>query len=149
MSNRNRCADAAMLILVGLLFSACASGEAAPKPAGERDARVERIAETDTNRVVLNEEAAERIGVKTDVVTDMNVSGVSRKAIPYAAVLYASDGSTFAYANPEPLVFVRVPLAVDHVDADRAVLADGPSPGTAVVTVGAVELLGTEFNVGE
>jgi hypothetical protein len=36
-----------------------------------------------------------------------------------------------------------------RIDGDRAILSDGPAPGTEVVTVGAAELLGTEYEVGE
>ena len=48
------------------------------------------------------------------------------------------------YANPEPLVFVRQPITIDYIEGDRAVLSDGPAPGTSVVMVGASELFGTE-----
>jgi hypothetical protein len=47
------------------------------------------------------------------------------------------------------LSYVRRSIAIDHVEGDRAVLRDGPAPGTSVVTVGAPELLGIEYGVGE
>ena len=50
--------------------------------------------------------------------------------------------------NPEPLVFVRHRINVDFVEGDQAALLDGPPTGTSVVTVGAVELYGSEFFVG-
>ena len=34
---------------------------------------------------------------------------------------------------------------VDRIDGERAILAKGPAPGTAVVTVGATELWGVEY----
>jgi hypothetical protein len=71
-----------------------------------------------------------------------------RKVVPAGAVFYDQQGEAWAYTNPEPLVFVRHHVDVDYFDRDRAVLTDGPPAGTAVVTVGAPLLLGTEFKIG-
>jgi hypothetical protein len=46
-------------------------------------------------------------------------------------------------------VFVRESIDVIEIDGDQALLSDGPAPGTEVVTVGAAEILGTEYEVGE
>jgi multidrug efflux system membrane fusion protein len=43
---------------------------------------------------------------------------------------------------------VRERITVDDIEDGRAVLTDGPAVGTAVVSVGAAELYGTEFGVG-
>ena len=72
-----------------------------------------------------------------------------QKVIPYAALLYDLYGKTFAYTNPEPLVFIRQPVTVDYIDGDVAVLMDGPSVGTAVVTVGVAELYGADTGIGK
>ena len=72
-------------------------------------------------------------------------AGATQKVIPYAAVLYDADGKTWVYANPGPRTFLRAPITVDRIDGDDAFLSDGPPSGTAVVTVGAEELYGTEF----
>jgi len=69
----------------------------------------------------------------------------TRKVVPTSAVLYDAKGKTWVYTNPEPLVFVRHAVSIDYIDGDRAVLLDGPASGTAVVTVGSAELLGTEY----
>jgi hypothetical protein len=71
------------------------------------------------------------------------------KVVPYAAVLYGVHGETWVYTNPEPLVYVRQPIVVDHIEGDVAVLSEGPQVGTAVVTVGASELFGTETGVSK
>jgi hypothetical protein len=76
-------------------------------------------------------------------------SGMKRKLVPHAAVLYDPKGNTWVYTNPEPLVFVRHPISVDYIDGDLAVLSDGPPPGAKVVTVGVAELFGTEFEIGK
>jgi hypothetical protein len=64
-------------------------------------------------------------------------------------VLYDTEGKTWTYTNPEPLVFVRHLVTIDHIDGDKAFLADGPPAGTKVVTVGAAELYGSEFEFEE
>jgi hypothetical protein len=72
-----------------------------------------------------------------------------RKIVPYQAVLYGVHGETWVYSEPEPLVYVRVPIVVDFIEGDLAYLWEGPEVGTAVVTVGAAELLGTETGVSK
>jgi hypothetical protein len=71
------------------------------------------------------------------------------KVVPYAAVLYGVHGETWVYSNPEPLVFVREPIVVDYIEGHVAYLSEGPDVGTAVVTVGAEELFGTETGVSK
>jgi hypothetical protein len=72
----------------------------------------------------------------------------SRLVVPYGAVLYDSKGDTWVYTSPQPLVFVRHHITIDYIRGDQAVLLAGPPVGTRIVTVGAAELLGTEFEVG-
>jgi hypothetical protein len=79
----------------------------------------------------------------------MSSGEAQRKIVPYAAVLYGVNGETWVYGNPEPLVFVRLPITVDYVDGDLAVLLEGPEVGTPVVTLGAAELFGTETGVSK
>ncbi len=95
----------------------------------------------------MTEEAAKRLDIQTAAVREEQVNGTQRRVIPYAAVLYDTQGDTWVYTSPEPLTFVRHPITVDHIDGDKAVLSDGPPSGTAVVTVGAAELYGSEIRV--
>jgi len=76
-------------------------------------------------------------------------SGTQQKVIPYSAVIYDVNGDTWVYTNPETLVFIRARITIDYIDADKAILTDGPPVGTAIVTAGAAELFGTEFGVGK
>jgi hypothetical protein len=41
-----------------------------------------------------------------------------------------------------------VPVVVETIEGDRVILADGPASGTALVTVGAAELMGVENKYG-
>lgn len=94
-----------------------------------------------------NEETKETLELVA-VVQLGPAEAVLRQVIPYAAVLYDLNGDTFTYTSPEPLVFVRHPISIDYIEGDLAVLSDGPPSGTAVVTVGAAELYGTESGIG-
>jgi hypothetical protein len=126
-------------LLVTLVLSAC--GGTAEEDAAESPAAVEQIKGTELNRVTLTAEAARRLDVQTVAAR----SDGKRTVIPYAAVLYDPDGRTWTYTSPEQLVFVRKDISVDRIDGDSAILTAGPSPGTAVVTVGADELWGVEY----
>ncbi len=160
-------------IVAGLQLSACqraSSGSAHAAPA-----HVEKIEGTSLSKVTLTARAAERLGIQTgsvhEFVTqagavagrdgggpvlqgDPGTRGVrsaapgSRTVVPYAAVLYDSHGDTWVYTNPEPLVFIRHKVKIEYIEGDRAVLSEGPAVGMKVVTIGAAELLGTEFEVG-
>ncbi|HET8873317.1 MAG TPA: hypothetical protein VFM83_06485 [Gaiellaceae bacterium] len=126
-------------LLLTLVLSAC--GGTAEEDAAESPAAVEQIKGTELNRVTLTAEAAKRLDVQTVAAR----SDGKRTVIPYAAVLYDPDGRTWTYTSPEQLVFVRKDINVDRIDGDSAILIAGPSPGTAVVTVGADELWGVEY----
>jgi hypothetical protein len=75
-------------------------------------------------------------------------SGALQKVIPYSAVIYDSQGNTWAYTNPEPLTYVRQHIDIEYIQGDLALLKEGPEAGTAVVTAGAPELLGVEQKIG-
>jgi hypothetical protein len=138
------------LVLISALGLALYSRVAAVE--GEADqsepAYVEPIEGSSLNRIVLSEKAAERIRVATTPVTDDTSSGAPRKVIPYAAVIYSSDGKTWTYTNPEPRVFVREAIEVERIEGDKAILSQGPDASTEVVTTGAQELLGAESGLG-
>ena len=106
-------------------------------------AKLEPIKGTDVQRVIFDAEAAERVGLKTAPIRQDGQETV----IPYDAVIYGADGKTYAYTAPEPLTYVRQEISVDHVVGDSVTLHDGPRVGTEVVTVGAAEVYGTEFEV--
>jgi hypothetical protein len=74
-------------------------------------------------------------------------SGTMRKTVPHSAVIYDSTGIAWVYTTPDPPkhVYVRQRVDIDFIEGDVAVLKSGPANGTAVVSVGATLLWGTEL----
>jgi len=132
--------------VAGVYLAACQGSHQAAEHV--KPAHVEHIEGEEVSRITLTEKAAERIDLKLDAVRDERVAGTVQKVVPYAAVLYDPAGRTWVYTSPEELVFVRHEIAVDYIAGDLAVLSDGPPAGTRVVTVGATELHGAEFEIG-
>jgi len=139
---------AALGIIVGAAVLAGCSPAAETHDEAD-PAVVEQIGETDLHRITLTERAAERLAIQTTPAEMAAIDGSSgqRLVIPYSAVFYASDGATYAYINPEALVFERTPIEVDYIADDLAVLVDGDE-GMTVVSVGVVELFGAESGLG-
>jgi hypothetical protein len=143
----------ALLLVAGVATAVALSVHAysttAEEPAATSDAgRVEAIAGTDEHRVILTEQAAARLGIKTGQIQYTQVNGQQKLTIPYSAVLYDTNGGTWVYTSPEPQVFVRQQLTIDRILGELATVSAGPAAGTTVVSVGAPELFGTEFGVG-
>jgi ABC-type oligopeptide transport system substrate-binding subunit len=138
----------AAAVCAALLFSlpACAQPTATPAAAGEAPAKVEKNATTGIAKLTLTERGVARIDLKTEPATAGTGTDV---LLPYAALLYDSSGKTWVYTNPAPRVYERQPVTVTKVEAGVVTASAGPAVGTAVVTVGAVELFGAEFNTGK
>jgi hypothetical protein len=111
-------------------------------------AQVEHVDGTGLNRVTLTAKAAERLDIQTASVEAVDGPGSVTSAVPYGAVIYGAQGDTWVYTGIEDLTFVRHAVSIVSIEGDRAYLSDGPDVGTQVVSVGAAELLGTEFDVG-
>ena len=137
-----------VLVAAGVSLSACGQtstgGYEADEPA-EPVSKVEPIKGTEAGLVKLSALGAKKSGLKTAVIREDG----GQKVMPYAALLYDSEGKPFAYTSPEPLSFVRKEIEVERMDGDRVVLAQGPPTGTRVVTTGADEVYGAEFEVEE
>jgi hypothetical protein len=131
---------AGLLAVAAIGLSGCVSTQAVTAAGTDEPAKVEPVPGTSLHKLVLTEAAVGRVGIKTETVT--------AKGIPLAAVVYDKDGATWTYTNPDPSTYVRAAVTLGAVDGDVAALRQGPAAGTAVVTVGAAELLGTEFGVG-
>ncbi len=67
--------------------------------------------------------------------------------VPYAALIYAAEGETYVYASSQAAVLPARGGRGRRIDGDRVLLSRGPPAGTAVVTVGAVEVYGAELEI--
>jgi hypothetical protein len=128
-----------MLVFVSLLVSACGAQTVAPTKTPP--SILEPIEGTDLSKVTLTEKAAERIGVET-----VTASG---SEVPYAAVIYDIEGNTWIYTSPAPLTFVREQIVIDHIEGDTAFLAESLPGELNVVTMGVIEIYGTETGVSK
>ena len=136
------------LVLIAGVVSLSACGEASSgydyeTASHHEPAKLEPIKGTEVQRVIFDAEGAERVGLQTAPIRQNGQETV----IPYNAVIYGADGNTYTYTAPEPLSFVRQEISIDHVVGDSVMISDGPPAGTEVVTVGAAEVYGTEFEV--
>ena len=137
---------AATLGLTGCSVTTEALGEASDKAA-----QAVPIKGSDLSRITLSHEAFDRLAIATAAVREGigrgSTSPRAQSVMPSAALLYDSEGRTWAYVHEGARSFLRAPVTVARLDGDVAYLSDGPAPGTQVVIVGAPELLGIELGV--
>lgn len=137
----------AITLVLGALLPAspllAASAYGAVKTAAA--SKVEAINGSALKKITLTQRASERLDIKTAQVA-VDAAGII--TAPYAALLYDRHGKTWAYTNPEPLVYVRHAVVVESIKGGVAFLKEGPPAGTVLVVVGASELHGIESGVG-
>src|SRR5690348_10938621 len=114
--------------LVALSLAGCAKA-AAPEQNSDRAARVVAVAGTSLHQVTLSAEAVTRLGVQTTAV----LPGKPER-IPFVAVIYDPQGRSWAYAVTGERTYQRVPVVIDRIDGDTAVLKSGPAVGIPIVT---------------
>jgi hypothetical protein len=99
--------------------------------------------------ITLTEDARKRIDIQTAPVQQADVNGTMQTVLPFAAIFYSPDGETWTYINSQPLTYVRQRIKVDRIVNDNVIMANGPAPGTQVVTIGASLLYGSETDFEE
>lgn len=139
--------DLRRLSLVGLvgvlLLGACGKAPSDAHAVVE-PATIEALEDQEVVRITLTEMAAQRLDIQTVPVEQSEEWLV----VPSDAVFVDTTGTFWLYTSPEPLVFIRQQIGLDHEQGDQTYLSDGPDPGTAVVTVGVPELYGAETGIG-
>ena len=145
MTTKNLLACLAAAAGIALAGCAAAAGQTDPPPASLR-----AIPGSPVKEVLLTAQAEQRLGIVTQPVRA--AAGPSRgrggrEVILYSAVVYDNDGSTWTYVNTTGRTFVRQPIVINAIQGSEAVLDRGPAVGVPVVTVGASELLGTEYDI--
>jgi hypothetical protein len=137
-------------LMAGLVIGAAAilAGCAAATPDETPPALIKPVAGSQIPQLQLTERAVQRLGIVTQPVRPTTTAGQpAHEVIPYSAVVYDHDGSTWTYVNTAARTYEREPITVTGIDGQVALLSAGPVAGTPVVTVGAAELLGTEYNI--
>lgn len=151
--DRRRTAVATVLIAGLAALGVYAAIANAPETSASSDSyspfALEPVTGAQVSRVTLDEAAVERLGIVTAPVRAATVKNRPGLVIPYSAVVYDQNGQAWTFTNPAPRTFLRHRLSVDHVEGVAALLASGPPVGTAVVSVGAAELLGAEIDFGK
>jgi hypothetical protein len=139
---------ASVVAAAAALLTGCSAASAHQDPP---PATVRSVPGSAVKQLQLTQQAIHRLGITTVAVRTARAALDGRRGtyrlIPYSAVVYDNDGSTWAFVNTAPRTFVRQRIAVGAIQGSTAVLTAGPAPGAAVVTVGAPELLGTEYNI--
>ena len=138
------------LSVAGLVIGAAAilAGCASATPAETPPAQIKPVAGSQIPQLQLTQRAVQRLGIVTQPVQQPATTGQpAREVIPYSAVVYDHDGSTWTYVSTAADTYQRKPITVTEIDGSAALLSAGPPTGTQVVTVGAAELLGTEYNI--
>jgi hypothetical protein len=145
MSSKHVWPAAGLLTAAALALAACST---APAPDLAPPATVVPVKGSDIPRLELAPSAVQRLGIRTQPVTATapGTAGAT-EVIPYPAIVYDTDGSSWAYVALTPDTYVRRPITVTVIRGDVALLSAGPPVGAQVVTVGTAELLGTEYNI--
>jgi hypothetical protein len=141
--HRRRTVAVLALATLGFCLYGCAettSEEAEPEPS----ATIREVKGTGLNEVTLSEEAGPRLGLRMTPVGEQ--AGV--KTVPYAAVVYDSEGKAWVYVSPKPRRYVRTRITITDIVGDEVTVSNGPEVGTPVVTRGAAELYGAEAEIG-
>ena len=134
---------AALLITAGLNVAGCGSAASA---ADEGPVEVASVSTPDDGGpavVTLVEAAEKRLDIQTTAVT----KGAHGLTVPYSAVVYEPDGSTWVYTQTEALTYQRAEITIGDINGDDVTLSDGPPEGTEVVSQGAAELVGVETGI--
>jgi hypothetical protein len=131
-----------LLLAAGFGLTACQAVAADTEPATPA-----AVAEADPgggpSKLTVTDEGVSRLGIET-----ADVGGrAGDLRLPYAAVVYDAEGGAWTFTELEPGVYQRAPITISSIDGDEARLSAGPTPGTAVVTVGAAELVGVEAGI--
>jgi hypothetical protein len=139
---RSRTLAILTLLVAGLAAAGCQ--EVPSNLVKSEPFELEAVKGTDLNRVKIEDKVAERIDLQT---TQIKSFGKKRMVVPHTALIYNPDGKVFVYTRPEQRTYLRAPVTVERVVGNRVVLSKSPPAGTVIVTVGAAELLATEYEI--
>jgi hypothetical protein len=124
-------------------MAACAEIEV-PLAEPYEPAHLESTGPDQPARVILTDEAKNRIQLQTTLVMDHGAD----LSVDQTALVYDKKGKPWVFSVIGPLTYVRSAVGIKEVQEDNLVILNsGPPAGTEVVTVGAIELWGTELEI--
>lgn len=84
---------------------------------------------------------------RADVSTTPVSQGKGQSELPYAALLYNADGSTFVYTATGPRTYRYTPIDLKKIVGETIYFTGGPKPGTPVVTSGVPQVHGADIEL--
>lgn len=132
-------------VLLATLVSSAGCSRPSDRPPSAPPAVIDPVAGSALPTVKLSQAGFDAVRVQTGQVQTASGGMV----IPTTAVIYSPDGAAWTYVVVGPRSYLRHAIVVDRITGTDAYLSSGPAVGTPVVTIGATELLGTEYGVGE
>ena len=94
--------------------------------------------------VVLTPLGKQRLDLQTATAT----AAGKQTIVPVGALLYEASGQTAVYTQTTPLIYTIRFVTVATINGNVVFVSSGLAPGTAVVTAGAIELLGVQNGIG-
>jgi hypothetical protein len=136
---------AALAVAAGVGLSGCGGSAqgAAPAPVEEPATLVEAH-DGGPGTVALSEAAEQRLDIRLAAVS---AAAGGALTVPYGAVVYQPDGSSWAYVETGPRHFQRQRLVIVGITGNTVTLSSGPAAGTSVVVQGGAELVGVETGI--
>jgi hypothetical protein len=132
------------VIVVAVATSAGCAEIEVPLAEPYEPAQLESTGPDQPAKVILTEEAQQRVQLQTTLVKPHGAD----VSLEHAALIYDKKGKPWVFTVIGPLTYVRSAVGIKEVQDDNLViLSSGPPAGTEVVTVGAIELWGTELQI--
>jgi len=147
MKLRGLAASVTVLAAITVGASGCSEAGASNEENPDTAGTVEEAGEDQPARLTVSERAEQRLGLRTEPVRAGTGQPGVTEALSYSAVVYDSDGASWAFSSPSPRTYVRVPIVITSITGQTVQLKSGPPVGTQVVVVGAPELVGAEAGI--
>src|SRR5215470_19540810 len=115
-------AAAGLMAGAALILTACSTAATADAP----PATIIPVAGSQIPRLELTSDAIQRLGIATQPVRPAPASAAAtgaREVIPYSAVVYDTDGSTWAFVNTVPRSYLRQPITIAAINGNVALLS--------------------------
>jgi hypothetical protein len=94
-------------------------------------------------RITLTDEAVDRVALQT---TEVKTLGKDL-TVDHAALVFDKAGKPWVFTVVGPRTYVRAAIGIKETQDGVVIMSSGPPVGTQVVTVGAIELWGTELGI--